>query len=118
MYSRRIKTDRKEELLKKSLVLPSIYVYITVLDHDIHCTEDFLNWMEQQDVVTRQIGVLQKTINKILVFLLISFIKAITITYNWRRPMIIYIITYIFLFDSWLKILVSTNYQKCYYKVI
>jgi hypothetical protein len=40
----------KEELLKKSLVLPSIYVYEAVLDYDIQCTEDFLNWMEQQDV--------------------------------------------------------------------
>lgn len=89
MYSRRVKTDRKEELLKKSLVLPSIYVYRAVLDHDIHCTEDFLNWMEQQDVDNQTNWRLSKKINKILVFLLISFTKAITITYNWRRPMII-----------------------------
>ncbi|OXS74956.1 hypothetical protein B1B04_08720 [Lysinibacillus sp. KCTC 33748] len=40
----------KEELLKKSLVLPSIYVYEAVLDYDIQCTEEFLNWIEQQDV--------------------------------------------------------------------
>ncbi|MCY9549376.1 hypothetical protein [Lysinibacillus xylanilyticus] len=40
----------KEELLKKSLVLPSIYVYRAVLDHDIQCTDDFLDWIEQQDV--------------------------------------------------------------------
>ncbi|WP_285399216.1 hypothetical protein [Lysinibacillus sp. fls2-241-R2A-57] len=40
----------KEELLKKSIILPSIYVYEAVLDYDIQCTEDFLDWMEQQDV--------------------------------------------------------------------
>lgn len=48
--SRRYILTIKEQLLKKSLVLPSIYVYEAVLDYDITCTEDFLNWMEQQDV--------------------------------------------------------------------
>lgn len=48
--SRKYILNIKEELLKKSLVLPSIYVYSAVLDHDIQCTEDFLNWIEQQDV--------------------------------------------------------------------
>ncbi|MFJ7183376.1 hypothetical protein [Lysinibacillus xylanilyticus] len=50
LESRKYILNIKEELLKKSLVLPSIYVYRAVLDHDIQCTEDFLNWMEQQDV--------------------------------------------------------------------
>ncbi|KOS64433.1 hypothetical protein FJQ98_12275 [Lysinibacillus agricola] len=40
----------KEELLKKSIILPSIYVYQAVLDNDIRSTEAFLNWIEQQDV--------------------------------------------------------------------
>ncbi|MFJ5563670.1 hypothetical protein [Lysinibacillus xylanilyticus] len=48
--SRKYILNIKEELFKKSLVLPSIYVYRAVLDHAIQCTEDFLNWMEQQDV--------------------------------------------------------------------
>ncbi|MFF2794034.1 hypothetical protein [Lysinibacillus xylanilyticus] len=48
--SRKYILNIKEELLKKSLVLPSIYVYRAVLDHDIQCTEHFLNWMEQQDI--------------------------------------------------------------------
>ncbi|KMY32359.1 hypothetical protein ACZ11_09495 [Lysinibacillus xylanilyticus] len=47
--SRKYILNIKEEL-KKSLVLPSIYVYRAVLDHAIQCIEDFLNWMEQQDV--------------------------------------------------------------------
>lgn len=47
--SRKFILTIKEELLKKSLVLPSIYVYEAVLDYDIQCTEEFLNWMEQQD---------------------------------------------------------------------
>jgi len=50
LESRKYILNIKEELLKKSLVLPSIYVYRAVLDHDIQCTEDFLNWMEQQSV--------------------------------------------------------------------
>ncbi|MBG9479598.1 hypothetical protein ABE60_19135 [Lysinibacillus sphaericus] len=48
--SRKFILTIKEELLKKSLVLPSIYVYEAVLDFDIQCTADFLDWMEQQDV--------------------------------------------------------------------
>ncbi|MGE7691367.1 hypothetical protein ACQKMI_19420 [Lysinibacillus sp. NPDC097214] len=48
--SRKYILNIKEELLKKSITLPSIYVYEAVLDYDIQCTEDFLNWMEQQDV--------------------------------------------------------------------
>lgn len=39
----------KKELLKKSHILPLIYVYEAVIDYDIQCTEEFLNWMEQQD---------------------------------------------------------------------
>jgi len=48
--SRKYILNIKEELLKKSITLPSIYVYEAVLDYDIQCTEDFLNWMDQQDV--------------------------------------------------------------------
>ncbi|MGE7947166.1 hypothetical protein [Lysinibacillus sp. NPDC093688] len=48
--SRKYILNIKEELLKKSITLPSIYVYEAVLDYDIQCTENFLNWMEQQDV--------------------------------------------------------------------
>lgn len=48
--SRKIILTIKEELLKKSLVLPSICVYKAMLDYDIQYTEEFLNWMEQQDV--------------------------------------------------------------------
>ncbi|MFJ7734013.1 hypothetical protein ACIQXF_19315 [Lysinibacillus sp. NPDC097231] len=40
----------KEDLLQKNISLPSIYVYQAVLDNDIRCTEDFLVWIEQQDV--------------------------------------------------------------------
>ena len=50
MESRKYILNIKEELLKRSIVLPSIYVYEAVLDYDIQCTEDFLDWMEQQDV--------------------------------------------------------------------
>ena len=44
-----LKLIEKKNCLRNP-VLPSIYVYRAVLDHDIQCTEDFLNWMEQQDV--------------------------------------------------------------------
>ncbi|MGY3188831.1 hypothetical protein [Lysinibacillus sp. TE18511] len=40
----------KEDLLQKTLILPSIYVYQAVLDHNIRDTETFLQWMEQQDI--------------------------------------------------------------------
>ncbi|MDM5248195.1 hypothetical protein [Lysinibacillus sp. G4S2] len=48
--SRKVILKIKEELLKKSIILPSIYVYEAVLDYDTQCTEDFLDWMKQQDV--------------------------------------------------------------------
>jgi len=48
--SRKYILNIKEELLKKSMVLPSIYVYEAVLDYDIRRIDDFLNWMEKQNV--------------------------------------------------------------------
>ncbi|KOP69741.1 hypothetical protein AMS59_22775 [Lysinibacillus sp. FJAT-14745] len=48
--SRKYILNIKEELLKKSIALPSIYVYEAVLDYDIRCIDDFLYWMEKQDV--------------------------------------------------------------------
>ncbi|MGE7693946.1 hypothetical protein ACQKNC_07475 [Lysinibacillus sp. NPDC094177] len=48
--SRKYILNIKEELLKKSIILPSIYIYEAVLDHNIRCLDDFLNWIEQKDV--------------------------------------------------------------------